>query len=149
MRSISDRFGGDLDAEARYWTARIESDVAELTDDIVIGRANSYCELVVDLLAYINLILFLVNLGILCKFEMRIHEHPTKPVLVCRSWVWNKEYEKGESVRLPAPEGFLIEELDVGRCSACACDTVDEVPPVPPRNVKPGSKVSAIDSDTA
>ena len=70
VRSISDRFGGDLDAEARYWTARIESDVAELTDDIVIGRANSYCELVVDLLSYINLILFLVNLGILCKCKV-------------------------------------------------------------------------------
>ena len=68
---------------------------------------------------------------------------------MCRSWVWNKEYEKGESIRLPAPEGFVVEDGNIGRCAECACDAIDEVPPVPPRNVKPGVQNAAIDCDTA
>ena len=66
IRSLAGRLGGDLDAEQAYWTAEIERFVSEL-DKMPISKVNPWCELLVDLLTFINLTLFLVNLFIVRK----------------------------------------------------------------------------------
>ena len=61
------RSSGDLDTEAAYWAADIDQFVKDMMGRIPVGRVNPWCELVIDLLTFLNLIIFIHNLILVRK----------------------------------------------------------------------------------